>query len=273
MTSRRLMALLACLLFPLGALAAPDAELWERWTAHRSESRATIDHSTWDRLAKQYLASAEDGLERFRYGAVSRDDRKALAGYLVALQALRVSEYSRAEQRAYWINLYNAATVQVVLEHYPVKSIREIRLGGGLFAGGPWSRKFLKVEGEAVSLDDIEHRILRPIWKDPRIHYAVNCASVSCPNLGRVAYTAGNFDELADAGARAYVNSPRGVRVDNGRLHVSSIYTWFKEDFGGSDEAIIAHLRRYAAPALAARLESIKRVAGDSYDWSLNDLE
>jgi hypothetical protein len=271
MTSRRLIALLACLLFPLGALAAPEAELWERWTAHRSESRATVDHSTWDRLAKQYLAAAEGGLERFRYGAVSAADRKALAGYLVGLQALRVSDYNRAEQRAYWINLYNAATVQVVLDHYPVKSIRDIRLGGRLFAGGPWSRKFLQVEGEPVSLDDIEHRILRPIWKDPRIHYAVNCASVSCPNLSRVAYTGSNFDELADAGARAYVNSPRGARFDNAGLHVSSIYTWFKADFGGSDAGIITHLKEYAAPTLAASLGSTTRVASDSYDWSLND--
>ena len=268
---RQFILFMACLLFSFGAPAAPEAELWERWTAHQPGSAATIDHTAWAALLNKYLARAESGLNRFRYGAVSTADKMALADYLDALQAIRIGEYNRAEQRAYWINLYNAATLRVVLDRYPVTSIREIKLGGGLFSGGPWGKKFLRVEGEDVSLDDIEHRILRPIWKDPRIHYAVNCASVGCPNLSATAYSAGNFDGLAEAGARAYVNSPRGVRAENGMLKVSSIYTWFKADFGGSDAGVIAHLRRYAEPALAARLESITRIDGDSYDWSLND--
>jgi hypothetical protein len=271
MMPRQLIALIAFLLVSIGALAAPKAELWQRWVAHRPESSTTVDHTAWDVLLKAHLVSAENGLDRFRYGSMNASDRAVLADYLAALQAIRISEFNRAEQRAYWINLYNAATVKVVLDHYPVRSIREIRLGGGFLDDGPWSRKWLKVEGEALSLDDIEHRILRPIWKDPRIHYAVNCASVGCPNLSRTAYRAGNFDNLAEAGARAYVNSPRGVRVENGRLHVSSIYEWFKADFGGSDGGVIAHLKQYAEPALGARLETIARIDGDAYDWSLND--
>ena len=268
---RQLIALIACLLVPLGALAAPSAELWQRWTAHRPESSMTVDHKAWDTLLKEYLVSAENGLDRFRYDSVKASDRMALADYLATLQAIRISGYNRAEQRAYWINLYNAATVKVVLDHLPVRSIREIRLGGELFSGGPWRSKILSVEGEAVGLDDIEHRILRPIWKDPRIHYAVNCAAVGCPNLSRTAYSAGNFDRLAEAGARAYVNSPRGVRVENGKLRVSSIYEWFKADFGGSDAGVIAHLKQFAEPVLAARLETISRMDDDGYDWSLND--
>ena len=267
---RQLVLFMVCLLFSFGATAAPAADLWERWTAHQPGSAATINHTAWDALVNKYLARAESGLNRFRYGAVSSADKMVLADYLNALQAIRIGEYNRAEQRAYWINFYNAATVKVVLDRYPVTSIRDIKLGG-VFSGGPWSKKFLRVEGEDVSLDDIEHRILRPIWKDPRIHYAVNCASVGCPNLSDSAYSAGNFDGLAEAGARAYINSPRGARVENGTLEVSSIYQWFKADFGGSDVGVVAHLKRYAEPALAARLETITRIDRDSYDWTLND--
>ena len=267
---RQLVLFMVCLLFSFGAAAAPAADLWERWTAHQSGSAATIVHTAWDTLLKKYVTQAESGLNRFRYGAVSSADKMVLADYLNALQAIRIGEYNRAEQRAYWINLYNAATVKVVLDRYPVTSIRDIKLGG-VFSGGPWSKKFLRVEGEDVSLDDIEHRILRPIWKDPRIHYAVNCASVGCPNLSDSAYSAGNFDALAEAGARAYINSPRGARVENGTLEVSSIYQWFKADFGGSEAGVVAHLKRYAEPALAARLETITRIDRDSYDWTLND--
>ena len=267
---RQLVLFMVCLLFSFGATAAPAADLWERWTAHQPGSAATINHTAWDALVKKYLVRAESGLNRFRYGAVSSADKMVLADYLNALQAIRIGEYNRAEQRAYWINFYNAATVKVVLDRYPVTSIRDIKLGG-VFSGGPWSKKFLRVEGEDVSLDDIEHRILRPIWKDPRIHYAVNCASVGCPNLSDSAYSAGNFDALAEAGARAYINSPRGARVENGTLEVSSIYQWFKADFGGSDVGVVAHLKRYAEPALAARLETITRIDRDSYDWTLND--
>lgn len=267
---RHLVAWLTCLLLARGAAAAPAAELWARWTAHRATAEAAIDHQTWDTLLKKYLVPAESGLSRFRYGAVSAADKDALAAYLATMQAIRIDEYARAEQRAYWINLYNAATVQVVLDHYPVKSIREIRLGG-LFSAGPWRKRFLEVAGDAVSLDDIEHRILRPIWRDPRIHYAVNCASIGCPNLSSSAYSASNFDELTAASAHAYVNSSRGVRLENGKLEVSSLYVWFRDDFGGSDAAVITHLVQHATAPLAARLALKAKPDGDHYDWSLND--
>jgi hypothetical protein len=122
-----------------------------------------------------------------------------------------------------------------------------------------------------VSLDDIEHRILRPIWKDPRTHYSVNCASLGCPNLPAQAFTSSNLEQLLDDGARAYVNHPRGARVENGRLTVSSIYVWFAPDFGSGDAGVIAHLKQYAEPALKKKLGSVDRIADDEYDWALND--
>ena len=140
----------------------------------------------------------------------------------------------------------------------------------GLFADGPWGAKLITVEGEQVSLDDIEHRILRPIWRDPRVHYAVNCASLGCPDLHARAWIAEGLDASLDAAARTYVNHPRGARVEDGRLIVSSIYDWFEEDFGGSDAGVIAHLKTFAAPPLAQALSSITRVSDDRYDWRLN---
>jgi hypothetical protein len=271
--------LLAVLVLPLAGIAslealfAPKAELWPRWQAHDPASGETVDHAVWDRLLGRYLARDETGLNRFDYGAVSAADRSALDGYLAALAARAVGHLNRDEQRAYWINLYNALTVQVVLAHYPVESIRDIDISPGLFASGPWDKALIAVEGEDLTLNHIEHRILRPIWRDPRIHYAVNCASVGCPNLQTRAFTAANTEALLEAAARDYVNSPRGLVLADGGLTVSSIYVWFNEDFGGSDAGVIAHLARFAAPELAARFSGVTAIAGHAYDWRLNDAE
>ena len=255
------------------ALFAPSADLWERWQAHDPASTATIDHSPWDRLLATYVVRGRDGIARFAYGRVTEADRAVLDAYVGGLAATPISRYARPDQRAYWINLYDALTVQVVLDHYPVASIMDIDISPGLFAKGPWDRKLLEIEGEPVSLNDIEHRILRPIWRDPRLHYALNCASLGCPNLAPTAYTAANGEAMLDAGARAYVNHPRGARIDDGRLTVSSLYAWYQEDFGGNDAGIIAHLRRYAAPPLATALAGIDTIADHAYDWSLNDAD
>ena len=270
---RRLLAALAaatCTL-PERVMAAPRAERWPRWEAQDAASTARVDHGAWDGLLARHLVQGADRINRLRYGRVPPADRAALDAYVTMLATQRVSTLARAEQRALWINLYNALTVKVVLEAYPVASIRDIRISPGLFASGPWGKKLVRIEDEPLSLDDIEHRILRPVWRDPRIHYAVNCASLGCPNLPREAFTAANTERLLAEGARAYVNHPRGARVENGRLTVSSIYVWFREDFGGSDAGVIAHLRAYAAPPLAAALAGVTRIAGDTYDWSLNE--
>lgn len=254
---------------PFEAMFAPSANLWMRWMAADATATARIDHSSWDTLIKAYRSDSGPGAATFAYGSVTSADREALQAYLAALEAVPISRYSRPEQFAYWINLYNALTVKVVLDHYPVDSIRDITISPGLFARGPWGRKLVTIEGEGVSLNDIEHRILRPIWKDPRIHYAVNCAAMGCPDLQKDAFTASNTEALLDLGARAYVNDARGVRFDNGRLIVSSIYGWFAEDFGGS-AGVLDHLRQYAGPDLKQRLERRTAVDGHAYDWSLN---
>ncbi|SEA81124.1 DUF547 domain-containing protein [Rubrimonas cliftonensis] len=249
---------------------APDAKLWERWTAHDPASPLTVDHGPWDALLRRHLVDAP-GVNRVRYAAFTAADRAALDAYLAALQATPVDRLARPEQMAFWINLYNALTVDVVLEHHPVASIRDIDISPGLVADGPWGAKLAKVAGERLSLNDIEHRILRPIWRDARIHYAVNCAAVGCPDLRARAWTAAGLDAALDAAARSYVNDPRGVRAEAGRLVVSKIYDWFHEDFGGTDAALLAHLIRYAEPALAEALRGRTRIDDAEYDWALND--
>ncbi len=264
-----LVAVLAAVL-ALPAAAAPRAELWPRWTAHVPGSTLRVDHAAWNTLLAARVRRGPGGVNRFDYAGTTAPERRDLEAYLERLAATAVSRLDRDEQRAFWINLYNALTVKVVLDHYPVESIRDIDISPGFFADGPWGRKLVRVEGEGLSLDDIEHRILRPIWRDPRIHYAVNCASLGCPDLQPEAFTTANTEALLERGARDYVNHPRGARIDGGRLVVSSIYHWFEEDFGGSDAGVIAHLRRYAAPALVRRLEGVERIADHRYDWSLN---
>ena len=211
------------------------------------------------------------GLHRVAYAEVSAADRAALDGYLRLLGQTPVSQLSRAEQLPFWINLYNALTIDVVLDHYPVDSIRDIDISPGLFSDGPWGKKLIEVEGEAVSLDDIEHRILRPIWRDPRVHYAVNCASLGCPNLALEPYLGATIDAQLDAAARDFVNSGRAVQFEGMDLVVSSIYDWFQEDFGSSDQDAIDHLMTYAEPNLDMTLEGFSTIDDDRYDWALND--
>lgn len=267
---RRLaLALLVLLLAPADGAAAPKAEPWPRWQSYAPGETAAIDHAAWDRFLAAYVVGRADGIDRVAYGRVSSPDRRALADYIERLSGARIGAYDRPQQRAFWINLYNALTVRLVLDRYPVDSIRDIDISPSLFADGPWGKKLVAVEGEALSLDDIEHRILRPIWHDPRLHYALNCAALGCPNLQPLAFTAANADGLLDEAARAYVNHPRGVRIAGDTLLLSKIYSWYAEDF--EEEGLLAHLRRYASPELAEAIGRASRRGDIDYDWALND--
>jgi len=251
--------------------AAPAAESWPRWDAHDDASTTAIDHSAWNRFLHDHARLGPDGIVRVAYGRVDGAQRAALEADLQRLAALPISAYSRKEQRAFWIDLYNALTVKFVVDHYPISGIKATSFLPGLFSATPWSRKLITIEGEKLSLDDIEHRILRPGWHDPRIHYALNCASLGCPNLQPLAFTADNTEALLDQGAREYVNHARGVSLEGGKLTVSSIYVWYKADFGDTDANVIAHLRRYAEPDLARALAAAQHISDHHYDWSLND--
>ncbi len=251
-------------------LFAPSANLWPRWERNDPNSRESIVHTPWDNLLSRHVRTSDQGVNLVDYHGFSTGDRTMLADYITILSGVPISQFNRDQQLAYWVNLYNALTVRVVLDHYPVESIRDIDISPGLFATGPWDKKLISIEGENLTLNDIEHRIMRPIWRDPRIHYVVNCASIGCPNLRDRAYSGTEIDTALDRAATAYVNDPRGVSVVDGKVSVSKIYDWFIEDFGGSEGMVLRHLQRYAAPELAARLEAIGKLSDVHYDWSIN---
>jgi len=250
---------------------APDIEAWPRWERHDDSNDLEILHGQWSMFLERYVRTDAGGVNRVAYGRVSASDRRHLDTYVAALTALPISGYRRAVQLAYWINLYNAHTVQLVLAHYPVKSIAEIDISPGIFSSGPWDGKFLSVEGQAISLNDIEHRILRPGWRDNRLHYVLNCASLGCPNLPLTAVTPENIERMLENGAKTYINHRRGVRVSKDGIRASKIYSWFAEDFGLSEEHLIDHFRKYASPELRENLAGRRSISGFVYDWSLND--
>ena len=229
-----------------------------------------FDHSAFNSVLSGAVIPDAEGYNRVNYKAL-KAKAAALKQTLAQMQAAVPSSFSKAEAKAFWINLYNAKTLDVVLDKYPVSSIKKINLGGaGLFGSGPWSAKILSVEGQELSLDDIEHNILRPIFKDPLVHYALNCASYSCPNLSASAFTAKNSSALMQASAAAYINHPRGVRVDGNAITASKIYSWYGSDFGGKSK-LRAHWKKFAAPELAAAIDAAQSV-NFSYDWKLNDV-
>ena len=229
-----------------------------------------FEHTAFDSLLAKFARESRDGIVRVDYAAWKRStaDRSVLRRYIDALAAADPQGLGRDEQFAFWANLYNALTLDVVLDAYPVTSIRQIK--PVLFALGPWKKDMVRVSGVDLSLDAIEQDILRKGWRDPRVHYSVNCASISCPNLPLRAWRGAGLSPALDAAARAYVNHPRGVRFAGEALVVSSIYKWYAADFGGSDAAVIRHLGSFAAQPLRKRLEATGRIARDGYDWSLN---
>ena len=227
-------------------------------------------HQAWDDLLGEYVVESDDGVNRFDYGRLkdTAADSAKLDAYLESFANFDVETLDENEQFAAYANIYNALTVQYIVGRYPTKSIR------AGFIVGPWKRVFTQINGEELSLDAIEHEILRAEWDDPRVHYAVNCAAYSCPNLQTDAWFGETLDDDLDRAARAYVNDPRGVTIRrNGTLQVSTIYIWFREDFGGSNDGVIDHLIEYAEPELAAQIEAKRRITKHEYDWDLNDVE
>lgn len=260
--------------------AAAEGDVATAFSAYAAGSTATVDHAPWTALLARYVKPSPDGINLVDYASFKRDGHGEVKRYVKQLEAVDPAKLDKPEQFAFWANLYNAKTIDVVLDHYPVKSIRDISIGEGLFgllkksvgAGGPWKAKVVKVGGRDLSLDDIEHGILRPVYKDPRVHYSVNCASLGCPNLGVAAFTGATLDAQLDAAARAFVNHPRGIAVSGGKVTASSIYEWFEADFGGGEQAVLAHVRKFATPERTAELSGISAISEYQYDWKLNDI-
>ena len=184
------------------------------------ESTETIDHSAWTALLQEYVTEDAGGVNLVDYARLKSERGDELKAYLTDMQAIPIEDYSLDEQFAFWVNLYNAATVNVMIDNWPLDSIRDI----GLLGAGPWDDEVATVSGRKLTLNNIEHDILRPEWGDVRVHYAVNCASTGCPNLATVAYTAEALNPMLEAAATAFINHPRGFGGEKGAIIASSIF-------------------------------------------------
>ncbi len=232
-------------------------------------STLRVDHTAWQRWLDRYVdAQHPSGINRVRYGQVNAQGQAELGSYITGLTRVDPRPLNRTEQMAYWLNLYNAVTVQVVLQHPDVASIRDIK--SGLFSIGPWGRKLVTVAGSALSLNEIEHSILRPVFKDRRVHFAANCASIGCPNLAAQAYDGQRLNAQLATAEQTYLAHPRGVRFDGGTLVLSSIFDWYREDFATDEAGVLRYLSAQVPPAIGQRLRSFKGKVRYEYDWALN---
>ena len=256
------------------ALAAPKSELWPHWNQSRSDSNIEVDHQLWQSLLSRFVRESADGINRVAYREFDEAAKLELSNYLEAMSRVAPTQLNQNEQLAYWINLYNAQTIQVVLDHPKKKSILSM---GPFFAFGPWDEPYLTIEGKPVTLNDIEHRILRPIWQDHRLHYVLNCASIGCPNLNRHAYQAELIDQQLASAQVNFLRHSRAVTLtDSGKLQVTSLFDWYLIDFAHDISGLLAYLAAQR-PDLAADLSALVDEGNPKidyvYDWDLNSVD
>jgi hypothetical protein len=237
---------------PEGITKGQDSKLGPQQTIKIKESqKKQTDHSIFDSLLKKYVANNGD----VDYAGLKKDEKK-LDQYLNTLQKGLSDQTSEKEKLAFWINAYNAFTLKLILNHYPVSSILN------LYEGKPWEYRWINIRGKTLSLDDIEHGIIRKEFKEPRIHFAVNCASRSCPPLQREAFTAKNLNILLEKATTAFVNGNQNrIAPDNPEL--SSIFKWYDSDFGD----LTAFINKYSK----VKVKRSAKITFLTYDWSLNE--
>lgn len=234
-----------------------------------------FDHKPWDALLKKHVIVLQGAkASQVRYAEFARD-RAALKAYLDSLSKVTEAQFNawpKPERMAFLINAYNAFTVEKILTRYPnLKSIRDF----GTVFGNPWKDKFFTLFGRESYLDQIEHEMLRKpgAYNEPRVHYAVNCASIGCPMLREEAYTADRLEAQLDEQAARFLSDRSRNRFDGGKLEVSKIFDWFKEDFGSREQyfAKYAKLLADAPEGQKAVAEGRAPLAFLDYDWTLND--
>jgi Protein of unknown function, DUF547 len=229
---------------------------------YNSDSKP-ISHALFDSLLRQYVN--KEGF--VNYEGFMRDSA-AFNKYLELLSKNHPNEknWARNEQMAYWLNAYNAFTIKLICNHYPVNGIKEIKKGVP-FVSDTWTINFIKIEGKTYNLNNIEHGILRPKYDDPRIHFAANCASRSCPKLLNEAFTSEKLDAQLEAAAKAFIND--GIRnkiTSSKKADMSKIFSWFAGDFKKTAPSVIAFINRYAE----VKLDTNADLNYMDYDWNLN---
>jgi hypothetical protein len=232
-------------------------------------------HKAWDALLKKHVVLLEGGkASQFRYAEMAKE-RAAIKAYLESLSSVREPEFngwSKPQRMAFLINAYNAFTIEKILTRYP--DIRSIWDFGKVF-GNPFKDDFFSLFGRRHTLDGIEHETLRKkgAYDEPRVHFAVNCASVGCPMLREEAYLADRLEAQLEEQARRFLSDRTRNRLAAGRLEVSRIFDWFKEDFGAREQFFAKYAEQLADSAADRRLiaEGGAPVGFLAYDWTLND--
>jgi hypothetical protein len=221
--------------------------------------QAAVDHSLWDTLLARYV----DDNGRVAYRDLQTQDRPAFERYLATLAQVRTEGMSEAEEKAFWINVYNAVIVNGVLQGYTAENF----LARKRF----FSWYTVRVAGKDRSPDEIEHQILRKKFHDPRIHFVIVCASTSCPKLRREAYVADRLDQQLTEAARAFINDPARNRIDRQQLALSRIFEWFAEDFVSAAGSVPGFVQRFVDDDKKAILNAR---GGElhylEYNWTLN---
>ena len=214
-------------------------------------------HSIWDKLLREHV-SPEGQVD---YQGFQKDEAR-LDQYLQWTSRQNPGEMKANAEKAFWINLYNAQTVKLILEHYPLKSIRNISKNGK----GPWDLKLATVGDTMYTLNEIEHGILREKFHDARIHAGVNCASVSCPKLMNRAFTAENIEQLLDEAMREFINDSSKNTLSGNTVYLSKIFKWYADDFK-QEGGILDYIKKF----YKGNLINNPSIRYKEYDWSLND--
>ncbi|OEK02439.1 hypothetical protein BFP97_13300 [Roseivirga sp. 4D4] len=221
-------------------------------------------HENWTKLLAKHVRP--NGLVDYKGFIADKSELNAYADYLS--ENPPAESWSDNEKIAYWINAYNAFTVKLIVDNYPVKSIKDLNPSLSIpTVRSIWTKEWFQIGGEDFSLDRIEHKILRKDFEEPRIHFAVNCASISCPVLRNEAYTAEKLGVQLDEQARLFLNDTSRNKITPHRVEVSKIFSWFGGDFK-KGQSLIQFLNKYTD----VQIEEKAKVRFTSYDWNLNDV-
>jgi hypothetical protein len=218
-------------------------------------------HDQWDKLLKKHVNKA--GL--VNYKGIQKD-KAELTSYLKLLSNNAPQKsWSKNDQKAFWINAYNAFTVDLILQKYPVKSIKDI--AGKLYKiNTPWDIKFITIGGKTYDLNNIEHGILRKQFDDPRIHFALVCASISCPRLRDEAYSGRNLDDQLEDAGQEFLNDKSKNRITTERADLSKYFSWYKGDFT-KNGSLVDFINKYSQ----TKINSKTKINSLDYNWDLNE--
>lgn len=212
-----------------------------------------VDYSSYEKVLKNNVT--DSGI--VDYESIIRNDLDVLNRFLDQISRTDPQRLSTDEQLAFWINAYNAFTIKLIIDHWPLRSIMEI------YDGEPWDKKWIGIDDKTYSLDDIEHDIIRDQFGDPRIHFAVNCAAKSCPPLLNKPYTGATLDKQLEDQTRKFINDSRSNQISQNQLILSKIFEWYAEDF--------ADLKGFLNKYSESDINPDASVRYNTYDWTINN--